>query len=307
MVTDSLRAPSASAQDDEILVLSESNVRDLRVPWDARYSRQEISALVQSEPGLSLWNPRTGGYLLGSRWRHRDEIANVVDIVGPAVADQLLSAFIKLCAERGFELAVVAEYSERRRSSFYFAAGMEVIEDIIVYELGRIPPEYGGQVDLGSLSVAPINIEDEREFEELLEVDHAAFPWLWWNSAGEFRNYAAVPGVKIEGFRDPTGRMIGYIGTTSLGSWGHLDRIAVHPDVQGRGLGRKLLIYSIARMKAFGARRVALSTQQSNHVSRALYESTGFRRSRAHDYRIYGRALQGRELPGSWSKGPDEQ
>lgn len=306
-MTDSLRAPAPTGHDEEFLVLAPSDVRSLRVPWDARYSRQDIIDLLRGEPGLSLWNPRTGGYLLGSRWRHRDEIANVVDIVGPAVADQLLRAFIALCTGRGFELAVVAEYSERRRSSFYFAAGMDVIEDIIVYELGKIPPEYDRPVDLGGLRVAEIDIDDEREFEELLAVDHAAFPWLWWNSEGEFRNYAAVPGVTIEVFREPGGKLVGYIGTTSLGSWGHLDRIAVDPEMQGRGLGRTLLKYSIYRMKAQGARRVALSTQLSNRVSRALYESTGFRRSRAHDYRIYGRALQGRELPGSWSKESDEQ
>ena len=137
----------------EAVPCSLADVRSLRVPWDARYSRQDIIDLLRGEPGLSLWNPRTGGYLLGSRWRHRDEIANVVDIVGPAVADQLLRAFIALCTGRGFELAVVAEYSERRRSSFYFAAGMDVIEDIIVYELGKIPPEYDRPVDLGGLRV----------------------------------------------------------------------------------------------------------------------------------------------------------
>jgi ribosomal protein S18 acetylase RimI-like enzyme len=304
-MTDSLRSPSAML-DDDVALLSASDVRQLRVPWDARYSRQEIIELVTTNPGLSLWNPRTGGYLLASEWRHRSEIANVVDIVGPSVADQLLRSFIANCAARGYDLAVVAEYAERRRSTFYLSAGMEVVEDIIVYELGRIPNEYAAPVDLRGLKAELMDIDETDQLRELLAVDHAAFPWLWWNSAGEFENYAAVPGVVIEGVREPGGPLVGYIGTTSLGSWGHLDRIAVDPRMQGRGLGRMLLDHAIYRLKAKGARRIALSTQSSNHVSRALYESAGFRRSRAHDYRIYGRRLLEQGRPGLQGMSADE-
>jgi ribosomal protein S18 acetylase RimI-like enzyme len=145
------------------------------------------------------------------------------------------------------------------------------------------------QVDDLQTELVDLNDPDQRA--ELLRLDHRAFPWLWWNSAGEFENYASVPGVEIVLVRFEDGAPLGYIGTTSLGTWGHLDRIAVDPDLQGRGYGRRLLSLSIRRLGAAGAKRVALSTQASNTVSRALYESVGFRRSRAHDYRIYGRRL----------------
>lgn len=291
-MTEALPRRQSDLLNGEIGVLTVRDLGELQIGWNARYTRHDIEHLALTKPGLSLWHRRTGGYLIATPWRHRDDIANVLDISGASTADDLLRAFIERCAQLDFSLAVVAEYVERRRESFYYSAGMNVLEDIVVYELGGISPR-GGRSRAGSdLQMREISLDDRTAVDELLDLDHRAFPWLWWNSEAEFHNYADVPGVSIEGAYDVSGTLIGYIGTTSLGSWGHLDRIAVDPALQGRGLGRWLLDYSITSLSARGARRVALSTQSSNTTSRALYESAGFRRSRSHDYRIYGRRLR---------------
>ncbi len=274
-----------------IEILRPSDVAGIKIPWDARYTRSDIEEIAAQEPQLSLWNRRTGGYLLGGEWRHRREIANVIDINGPSVAVELLRAFVARAAELDFKLAIVAEYAERRRESFYAAAALEPIEDIVVYELGRLPADRVSFDRHSALNVEVVDLSCADQLHRLLEVDHSAFPWLWWNSVGEFENYASVPGVEIVMIRSDQGQTIGYIGTTSLGSWGHLDRIAVATELQGQGYGRRLLELAIDRLKSAGAKRVALSTQSSNTVSRALYESVGFRRSRGHDYRIYGRRI----------------
>ena len=284
---------SATRLPEGIEVLQPSDLGTIRIPWDARYTRDEVSDIVSRRPSLSLLDRRTGGYLLGAPWRHRDTIANVIDIVGPSVSVELLKSFIIRCDELGFDLAIVAEYAERRRESFYSSAGMDVLEDIVVYELGRLPRGPHITANGHRLMLSPVDLSHDGAFAELLALDHRAFPWLWWNSRGEFENYAGVPGVSIDFARSEGDEPIGYIGTTSLGSWGHLDRIAVEPELQGRGYGRALLDLSIERLREGGARRVALSTQASNTISRALYESVGFRRSSSHDYRIYGRRLSG--------------
>jgi ribosomal-protein-alanine N-acetyltransferase len=291
-MTEALPRRQLDLLDGEISVLDVDDVRDLQVGWNARYSRNEIEAIVARNPSLSLWNRRTGGYVIATRWRHRDDIANVLEFAGASTADDLLRAFILRCAQLEFSLAVVAEYAERRRESFYFAAGMSVLEDIIVYELGRLPSHARRVGSAGDVRFRDLALDNVSQLEELIELDHRAFPWLWWNSEIEFLNYTEVPGVLIEGAYDGSGALVGYIGTTALGTWGHLDRIAVDPALQGRGLGRQMLEYSIATLGRRGARRIALSTQSSNAVSRALYESVDFRRSRAHDYRIYGRWLR---------------
>jgi ribosomal protein S18 acetylase RimI-like enzyme len=125
---------------------------------------------------------------------------------------------------------------------------------------------------------------------ELLRLDHAAFPWLWWNSAAEFAAYAETTGVRLFLGRE-RGRPIAYVGVTSFPGWGHLDRIAVDPTAQERGLGREALAFAVGALAQAGAGRVALSTQETNVRSQRLYERFGFRRTPDHDYRLYGATL----------------
>jgi ribosomal protein S18 acetylase RimI-like enzyme len=126
--------------------------------------------------------------------------------------------------------------------------------------------------------------------ETLIDVDSNSFPWLWRNSADEFREYFAQPGVEIFVLR-VRGRAVGYLGITVFPGWGHIDRLAVVHGYQGRGLGRSLTEFAINRLASLGAVRVGLSTQQRNERSQTLYSRLGFRRQLSGDYRIYGRSL----------------
>ncbi|MEX2314954.1 MAG: GNAT family N-acetyltransferase [Thermomicrobiales bacterium] len=87
--------------------------------------------------------------------------------------------------------------------------------------------------------------------------------------------------------------MVAYTGTTRFRTWGLLDRIAVAPDLPGRGLGKVALDWAVMTLARSGARRVGLSTQARNTRSQQLYESYGFRRAASHDYRIYARRTDG--------------
>ena len=279
---------SISMARPDVCVLTAQDVPNLRLPWDGRYSQLELVTLAAERPALSVWNRRSGEYLIGGRWRHRDEIAGLVEIVGSGGAVDLLHGFADRAQALGMRLAIASEQSERRRREFYLAAGFAEIEDIIIYELTRIRAR---TPDLKGLRFERFDINHAAALGELLELDHAVFPWLWWNSEAEFRQYFASPGVAIDIARDLEGRVVAYVGTTRYRAWGHLDRIAVRPDAQGRGLGRAALDYAVMTLAAAGARRVGLSTQARNTASRALYEAYGFRRSPTHDYRLYGRWL----------------
>ncbi|MCH2041180.1 MAG: ribosomal protein S18-alanine N-acetyltransferase [Saccharospirillaceae bacterium] len=52
--------------------------------------------------------------------------------------------------------------------------------------------------------------------------------------------------------------------------------IAVHPDMQGRGLGSKMLNQVIAQAQRHQAEQIFLEVRESNHVGIALYEKAGF-------------------------------
>jgi ribosomal protein S18 acetylase RimI-like enzyme len=286
-LTDTINSVQEHRLGDNIRLLRADEVGKVRQTWEARHSHADLRSLVSSPDWHVLWNTHTGEYVVAGPWRHRSEVLEVVDIsaVGGAVElVQELSRFASTLDQ--VELILVPERAERRKEQFYASVGFEAIEEIIIYELHNLrPPRHRPLTPV----FQAVDITDPAQLREIVDLDHEAFPWLWWNSEGEFRNYAEAPGVQIELARDRSGRPLAYVGYTRLRSWGHLDRIAVDPSGQGRGLGRSSLEYAVARMVSTGARRVGLSTQANNHVSRALYESFGFQRNRAHDYRLFGR------------------
>lgn len=273
---------------DHIALLTPETIPLLRLPWDGRFSPRELSDIASSEPALSVWNRQTGEFLVAGRWRHRSDIATILELGATGGAIELIDAFSQVSASRGIEVVVASEQAERRKREFYINARFDLLEEIIIYEMARIrsrPPELRG------LRFRELHLDDDAMLETVIALDHQAFPWLWWNSPAEFQEYISAPGVRLDIGYDPTGRAVAYVGVTRYRSWGHLDRIAVAPDVQGRGYGRAALDFAVMTLASAGARRVGLSTQARNTESRSLYESYGFRRSHSHDYHLYGRAL----------------
>jgi ribosomal protein S18 acetylase RimI-like enzyme len=277
----------------DIHVMTADDVRTLRMPWDGRYSEREIKEIVAVGPRISIVNRRTGEFLIGGPWRHRTEIATILELAATAGAIDLIHAFTEACAIEGIELVVASEQAERRKREFYAGASLDPIEDIVVYELAKVRP---APPRLNGLRFESFDPDIEEQFDGLLALDHQSFPWLWWNSADEFLEYASAPGVQIDVGRDDSGRVVAYTGTTRFRTWGHLDRIAVSPDLQGRGLGKAALDWAVMTLARSGAKRVGLSTQARNTRSRQLYESYGFRRAASHDYRIYARRTNGSAL-----------
>lgn len=272
----------------DINVLQPDDVPRLRISWISRYGFRDVLSLTEQHPGLSVWHRRSGEYLIGMPWRHRAEIATIAELASARWARHLVEAFTESAKQRELSLVLVSEYIESRPESFYRSVGMSLMESIIVYELDA--PKTAPEVS-PVLRFEVLDLQDEHSVSALMELDRDAFPWLWWNSREEFSDYFHAPGVKIWlGWTDDN-ELGAYVGTTSLRSWGHLDRIAVAPRFQGSGFGRKALDQAIISLMAEGAKKIALSTQASNTVSRSLYESYGFKRSPKHDYKIWGRWL----------------
>ena len=56
----------------------------------------------------------------------------------------------------------------------------------------------------------------------------------------------------------------------------HILNICVHPDMQGQGLGRRLLQHLLKLARGYGARMALLEVRPSNTAAVALYESMDF-------------------------------
>jgi ribosomal-protein-alanine N-acetyltransferase len=73
--------------------------------------------------------------------------------------------------------------------------------------------------------------------------------------------------------------IIGYQISTAGSSGGHLARLAVHPKVQGRGIGYALARDMLSQFYRRGALKVSVNTQIENEASLALYQKVGFRQT----------------------------
>lgn len=276
-----------------IVPLEENDLSRLRLKWGSRYRLDEVADLLRVAPGLSLWIPATGEYILAGPWRHRSEIVALLEVTTGSATLPLLDALAEVATEQGKQLLVAPQQYERRPPAFYERAGFELLEDILVYEivLYSLPPAPN------RLRFEPVSLDDPFQLGELLDLDHEAFDWLWWNSLEEFEEYLSDPRVDVYLGRTWDGNAITYVGVTRLRGWGHLDRLAVAPAFQGQGYGYESLLWAVRVLGARGAHRVALSTQASNWRGRQLYERFGFHRVSELDYRIYGRWLGQPPLP----------
>jgi len=240
--------------------------------------------LLEIHPGRSVWVPATLEYALIGPWRNRPEIGSIEELVAVRHMEELLRAAVERCAEHGDELVLTVELDTRRSPARYERAGLAMLEEVITYQRGIVREPWSCSDRLRLFRVDAI---DEAEIDLVTSIDQASFPWLWRNSRAEFDVYLQTPGVEVW-LVEADGEPLAYFGVTLFPDWGHLDRVAVLPEQQGRGLGLETLGLAIDTMRQRGARRVGLSTQRTNGRSQRLYERFGFQRTPEHDYRLFG-------------------
>lgn len=124
----------------------------------------------------------------------------------------------------------------------------------------------------------------EADLPAVAQTDHASFDQLWHNSFETLQRaysqalYATVAESKEE--------VIGYQLSTGHGQRAHLARLAVHPAMQGHGVGRGLLSDLFSFLKRNGISRLSVNTQSDNKVSLNLYKNMGFNRT-GEEYPVY--------------------
>ena len=188
----------------------------------------------------------------------------------PTAMRPLSDAFIDSCLERlrarGFTVVVNSALSAEESAGF-IKAGFEVQEELelLSHDLDRVP-------GVGHRLHRPWRGERPR----VLAVDALAFDAFWRLHKGGLDDaLGATPSVRfrVHGWGD---RLDAYvIGGRGSGT-GYVQRLAVHPDARGQGLGRSLVGDVLRWMQRRGAARALVNTQETNAAARALYRSCGF-------------------------------
>ena len=121
------------------------------------------------------------------------------------------------------------------------------------------------------LNIRPMSLDDLATVEV---IDNAAFVPVWQNSLMcleyAYRQAAIATVVELDS------KLIGYQISTPTHQGGHLARLAILPEFQGKGYATALLGDLLSRFSRRGARQVTVNTQKENFASLALYKKAGF-------------------------------
>lgn len=153
----------------------------------------------------------------------------------------------------------------------FLAAGFVERERLVVLQrpVGRREP----------LPTEPIRRCAGADMAKVLGVDHAAFepPWQL-DGMGVREALRATPRarLRVAGERN---EVLGYAICGRAGRTGYLQRLAVDPRVQGRGIGRALIADAIAWLSRRRVNGLLVNTQETNRRAISIYRSVGFQPS----------------------------
>ena len=215
--------------------------------------------------GLDLL--RLGGERLRvGPWRGDDRVAYIAPLPagGPSV-DAVRAACSELTA-RGYSEVVTAALGPGEAHGF-IAAGFTVRErlHLLAHDLATIPV------------APPISTRRGRRHDRatVLEVDRAAFDSFWrLDETGFDEALTATPSSRFRVSGDPDA--VAYAVSGRAGRRGFIQRLAVAPGEQRRGLGTALVIDGLRWMKRRGVDRAVVNTQERNETALALYQHLGF-------------------------------
>jgi [ribosomal protein S18]-alanine N-acetyltransferase len=116
----------------------------------------------------------------------------------------------------------------------------------------------------------------KRDLEALWAIEQASFSHPWTRAMFQ-EELAKIPSTLYVLKERPGKRVLGYSCFWSLSGELQLVNVAVHPDLRGRGLGRKLLNHLLREAEIRGAGKIFLEVRPSNEAAIGLYERLGFK------------------------------
>jgi ribosomal-protein-alanine N-acetyltransferase len=160
------------------------------------------------------------------------------------------------------------------------ASGFEIDERIEFLRLTRLQQRSDSRMiaegsvasSVDDLVIRPVSPDD---LALLAELDAAAFPPRWHFGDSDLFTLLLGGTMHLVLVDD---RLVGYWAQTlAADREAHLARLAVHPELHGRGVGRFLLADAIEFARSEKLRSILLNTQTDNQRALKLYRSFGFR------------------------------
>ena len=218
--------------------------------------------------GLDLLTFGTEQYRIGS-WRGHRATGYLAPLTAPEhISRAGLDRARERLARRGFTEVLTAALTAAEQPVFH-SAGFTVHErlHLLRHDLRDLaPPITDG-----------FRLRRARRWErrDLLTVDHSAFDAFWRLdpvSLSEAVHATPVTRVRVAVDRG----IVGYAITGHAGDTGYLQRLAVAPEHEGRGIGRALVYDALQWLYGHNASAASVNTQEANARALRLYERLGF-------------------------------
>jgi len=115
------------------------------------------------------------------------------------------------------------------------------------------------------------------DLDPLLRIDRAAFPRFWrFDHLGLQEALDATTKSRVFVVRGPECDPVAYAVVGYGHAISYLQRVAVHPDWQGQGMGRSLVRAAARSARDAGSHAMLLNTQLDNAIAIHLYEREGY-------------------------------
>lgn len=159
-------------------------------------------------------------------------------------------------------------------------SGFENRQQIVLLEWRRQPSAAAERTTVG-VRIRKMTKDDLPAVEK---TDAASFDPLWQNPLETLQR--ALAQALYATVAENENGIVGYQLSTGGGQRAHLARLAVHPDVQGKGVARALLRDLFNYLTYLAVPRLSVNTQSDNQVSLSLYQHMGFIRT-GEEYPVY--------------------
>lgn len=120
---------------------------------------------------------------------------------------------------------------------------------------------------------------EQADLLAVFRIEKAVFPQPW--PFASFERFLGQPGFLVATRGDA---VVGYVVSDVTPNYGrdigHVKDLAVHPSVQGEGVGRSLLERAILTLSIDGAAVVKLEVREGNDPAKGLYTDLGFEATR---------------------------
>ena len=242
-----------------------------------RFTLDELPSLLKHYPTVGLFNGTSlRGFLLsqtvnppsawlggfGVSWTESHSFIKLLDMLLEQLTRQLITRGVRYLHYSGNDL------QNDWLRDVLLPRGFRPYRLLYAYDKFDFDvPTQGNQ----HVKLRPVEAAD---IPALLAIEEVCFDDFWRYDAISFADIAATHPYFVVAELD--GKVIGYQFNALDGEFGYLVRIAVHPSLNGQGIGSRLMAEAIRFFKQANVLRIMLNTQDDNAHAHRLYEWFGF-------------------------------